>query len=184
MGWTSWIHRACRLAGVAAVFGLAACSSGRPASPPALPTLLPLMIPPVLSELHLCAAVPAATVEAVLGRKLVRAPDWFQYPDAPGSAGCQYDAGQDGAGNALFAYIALTTPNVYDQQPRYQDQPVSGIGDAAYFNNGPDARQLWVKLDTVAVVVAIGDAPNEAGLKQLATLLVDAIRAAESNSER
>jgi hypothetical protein len=137
------------------------------------------MIPPALTELRMCTAVPPAVVEAVLGRKLVSAPAWFEYPDAPGSTGCQYDAGQDSAGNALFAYIALTPPHIFDQQPRYQDQPVSGIGDTAYFNNGPDARQLWVKLDKVALVVAIGDAPNEAGLKQLATLLVDAIRAGE-----
>ncbi len=136
-----------------------------------------MVIPAALSELDVCAAIPSATLRDVLGGDLVSAPARFEYPGESGSAGCVYDAGQDSQGNARFAYIALTAPDAYERQPRYQDQSVNGIGNAAYFNNGPDARQLWVRLDKVALVVAIGDVPNEAGLKQLATLLVDAIRA-------
>jgi len=139
--------------------------------------MAPIVIPAALSELDLCAVVPPATLRDALGGDLVSSPAQFEYPGEPDSAGCVYNAGQDAQGNARFAYIALTPPDAYDRQPRYQDQPVSGIGNAAYFNNGPDARQLWVRLDKVALVVAIGDAPNEAGLKQLAALLVDAIRA-------
>ncbi|RMG63488.1 MAG: DUF3558 domain-containing protein [Chloroflexi bacterium] len=178
MGWVDWIPRG-RMAALAATFTLlTACGGGSPTTLAPV-TLAPLTLPPELAGLDLCAAIPPAALEAVLGRKLVSAPARFEYPDAPGSAGCQYDAGQDSQGNALFAYVALAAPDTYDRQPRYQDQSVSGIGDAAYFNNGADARQLWVRLDKVALVVAIGGVPNETGLKQLAVLLVDAIRAGE-----
>ena len=108
-------------------------------------------------------------IETALGRKLAGAPQRFEYYDAAGSSGCQYDAGKTSRGDALFAYVALTPPEIYDRQPLYQNQAVSGIGDAAYFNNGADARQLWVKVgDKAALVVAIGDVPNEAGLKAIA----------------
>ena len=53
---------------------------------------------------------------------------------------------------------------------------VTGIGSEAYFNNGGDTRQLWVKIDNrVAFVVAFGDIANEDYEKAIARLLVTAI---------
>ena len=73
--------------------------------------------------------------------------------------------------------MALTPSEVYDRQPLYKNQAVSGIGDAAYFNSGADARQLWVKIGArAALVVAIGDVANEGGLKAIARLLVNVIQ--------
>jgi hypothetical protein len=158
------------------VVALAACGGTNPVSQPK-DVVAPIALADGLSKIDLCQAMPQSVIEAVLGRKLASAPQRFEYYDAAGSAGCQYDAGKDGRGNALFAYVALTPPAVYDQQPLYQNQQVSGVGDAAYFNNGADARQLWVKVgDKAALVVAIGDVPNEGGLKTIAQLVVAAIQ--------
>ncbi|MEK7787758.1 MAG: hypothetical protein AAB658_20325, partial [Chloroflexota bacterium] len=71
----------------------------------------------------------------------------------------------------------LTPVEVYNDQPLYQNMDVSGIGVEAYFNNGADARQLWVKVnDSVAFVVAFGDQPDEDGAKAIAKLVADAIK--------
>jgi hypothetical protein len=130
-----------------------------------------------LSKIDLCKAIPQAVIEDALGRKLGSPPQHFEFYGASGSAGCQYDAGKSSSGDALFAYVALTPPEVFDRQPLYKNQAVSGIGDVAYFNNGADARQLWVKIGArAALVVAIGDVPNEGGLKAIAGLLANAIQ--------
>jgi hypothetical protein len=51
------------------------------------------------------------------------------------------------------------------------------MGISAYFNNGADARQLWVKVtDKVALVVAFGDVPNEEGSRAIAKLVLAAIK--------
>lgn len=156
---------------------LAACGAAPQAAPQPIATMAPLALTGNLADINLCQAIPQAAIEAVLGRKLAAAPQRFEYYDAPGSSGCQYDAGKDSRGNALFAYVALTPPAAYGQQPLVKNQPVSGIGDAAYFNNGADARQLWVKVgDEAALVVAIGDLPNEAGLKTIAGLVAGALK--------
>ena len=62
-------------------------------------------------------------------------------------------------------------------QPLYLNVDVSGIGEEAYFNNGADTRQLWVKInDNVAFVVAFGDVANEDYEKAIAQLVVAAMR--------
>lgn len=166
----------CYLLGVC-LFALTACGGAPAASPQSGPTMEPLVLTGNLADINLCQAIPQAVIEGALGRKLVSAPQRFEYAEAPGSSGCQYDAGKDAGGNALFAYVALTQAAAYDQQPLYQNRAVSGIGDAAYFNNGADARQLWVKLgDKAALLVAIGDVPNEAGVKAIAGQVVGALR--------
>jgi len=59
----------------------------------------------------------------------------------------------------------------------YQNVAVSGIGQEAYFNNGADARQLWVKMnEQVAFVVAFGDLEKEEGAQAIAKLLAAAIK--------
>lgn len=155
---------------------LTACGGAGAAAPrPAPATMAPVALPVALDALDLCQAIPPAAVEAVLGEPLAGAPQRFAYGDAASSTGCQYDAGADGQGNARFAYVALLPVAAYDQQP--PGATVSGIGSAAHFSDGADARQLWVKLgDKAALVVAIGDIPNEDGLKVLAQLVAGAIQ--------
>jgi hypothetical protein len=112
-----------------------------------------------------------------MGCKLVSPPQTFTYYDTNGTSGCTYDAGKDSSGEAHFGYVVLTPLSVYGEQPLYKNADVSGIGDSAYFNNGADARQLWVKIDNkVAFVVAFGDQPKEEGAKAIARLVVAALR--------
>lgn len=158
-----------------AALSLVACGqTALPSEPKA--TVAPITISGDLTKLDLCQAIPKEDIEAVMGRKLVSTPR-FAYYDTPGTSGCWYDAGKDTSGEAHFGYVVLTPVDVYNSQPLYKNVNVSGIGDEAYFNNGADARQLWVKLDNkVAFVVAFGDVPNEAGAKAIAKLVIDAIR--------
>ncbi len=158
------------------LFLVAACGGSRTAPQPSA-AMTPITLPPDLSTLDLCQAVPPAAIETVLGHTLSGAPQRFAYGGASGSTGCQYDAGKDARGNARFAYVALTPAAAFDQQPLSKNVGVAGIGDAAYFNNGPDARQLWVRLgDKAALVVAIGDEVDEQGLKTIAMLVASALR--------
>jgi hypothetical protein len=145
-------------------------------SEPEVP-VAPITLGGDLSAIDLCQAIPKEDIEAVMGRKLVSAPERFDYYETPGASGCQYVAGKDSDGEAHFGYVVLTPIEAYNQQPLYLDVEVSDIGQAAYFNNGADARQLWVKVnDQVAFVVAFGDVPNETGALAIAELVVAAIR--------
>lgn len=151
-------------------------SSSSAYSEPTKP-IAPITIGNDLTSIDLCEAIPQEDIEAVMGRKLVSAPEKFDYYETQGSSGCMYDAGKDADGEAHFGYVVLTPLREYDNQPLYEDVDVSGIGDEAYFNNGADARQLWVKItDKVAFVVAFGDVPNEEGAKAIAKLMVEAIQ--------
>jgi hypothetical protein len=140
-------------------------------------TVQPITIGNDLTAIDLCQAIPREAIEAVMSRKLIGTPQRFEYYDAAGTSGCTYDAGKDSSGEAHFGYVALTPVDVYANQPLYQQIDVSGIGESAYFNNGADARQLWVKAnDRVAFVVAFGDRPNEEGARTIARLIIAAIR--------
>jgi len=137
----------------------------------------PITIGSDLSSIDVCKAIPQEDIEAVMGRKLDKAPSNFDYYGTGNTSGCFYEAKKGSDGEAHFGYVVLTPLSEYDNQPLYQNQDVSGIGDEAYFNNGADARQLWVKIkDKVALVVAFGDVPLEEGAKAIARLLVEAIQ--------
>jgi hypothetical protein len=137
----------------------------------------PLQLTDDLTQLDICAAVPREDIEAVLGRRLSGAPRPTTFDDNPNEAGCAYDAGSDAEGNANFAYVVFTPVEVYDSQPLADDEAVAGLGEAAYFNNGADARHLWVKVnDSAAFVVAFGDRPREGGSIALARLILDAVQ--------
>jgi len=139
--------------------------------------IAPITIGNDLTSIDLCEAIPPEDIEAVMGRKLSKAPEHFEYYETGGSSGCIYEAEKDADGEAHFGYVVLTPVSEYDNQPLYLDVDISGIGDEAYFNNGADARQLWVKIkDKVAFVVAFGDVENEEGAKAIAKLMIDAIR--------
>lgn len=147
-------------------------SSSTPQAP-----IAPITLGNDLTQVNLCQAIPPEDIEAVMGRKLTGAPQSFEYYDTTGSSGCWYDAGKDSQGAAHFGYVVLTPAAAYNEQPLYQKADVAGLGQSAYFNNGADARQLWVKLnDQTAFVVAFGDEPEEDGAKAIAKLVLAAIQ--------
>ena len=130
-----------------------------------------------LTEIDLCQAIPKEDMEAVMGRKLVSAPQSFDYYGTGDTSGCWYDGGKAADGEAYFAYAVLTPIEAYNTQPLHLEKDVSGLGEGAYYNNGADARQLWVKVnDDVAFAVANGDVENEAGQKAMAELILAAIK--------
>lgn len=150
----------------------ASTTSSQPTQP-----IAPITVGTDLTTVDVCGAIPQADIESVMGHKLVNGPQHFAYYDTQGASGCMYDAGKDSSGAAHFGYVVLTPIGVYNEQPLYQNTSVIGIGDEGYFNNGADARQLWVRIDDkLAFVVAFGDQPNEAGAKAIAQLLVAAIK--------
>ncbi len=139
--------------------------------------IAPLSLSEGLKAVDVCSAIPAADFEAVLGRRLAVAPEPFDFYGTAGASGCMFDAGKDSSGQAYYGYVVLTPPEAYSNQPLYQNQNVSGLGQAAYFNSGADVRQLWVKVnDQAAFVVGIGDSPNEQGLRAIAQLVLDAVK--------
>jgi hypothetical protein len=159
--------------------------AGGTPGPAASPSSVPLVLTPIapitlgddLAQIDLCAAIPPADIEAVLGRRLVKPPERITYDDTPGSSGCSYEGGTDASGEAHYGYVVLTPVEAHANQPLYLDVAVDGIGDEAYFNNGGDTRQLWVKLgERAAFVVAFGDVANEDYEQAIARLLVAAIR--------
>lgn len=161
---------------VIAVIIPSACGQPAKFSEPKLP-IAPIAIDADLTAIDLCQAIPKEDVEAVMGRKLVSAPEGFDYFATPGASGCTYDAGTDSDRTAYFGYVVLMPAEEYGNQPLYKNVDVGGIGNEAYFNNGADARQLWVKVnDGVAFVVAFGDKPNEEGARAIAKLIVAAIK--------
>ena len=138
--------------------------------------IAPIAIGADLTAIDLCQAIPQEDIQAAMGYKLDGAPQRFNYYDTAGASGCEYFAKEDADG-AHFGYVVLTPVEEYGNQPLYKNASVSGIGAEAYFNNGADARQLWVKVnDRVAFVVAFGDQPNEAGAQAIAKLVVAAIQ--------
>jgi hypothetical protein len=138
--------------------------------------IAPIIIGDDLTSIDLCVAIPQEDIEAVMGVTLVQAPSRFT-DQIEGASGCFYKGPTDSDREAHFGYVVLTPLEAYDNQPLYENVDVSDIGDEAYLNNGPDARQLWVKLSNkVAFVVAFGDVPNEEGAKAIAKLLVEAIQ--------
>jgi hypothetical protein len=158
------------------LFGAFACRHERTTTQPKA-AVAPITLSPNLTTINVCLAVPTEDIQAVMGRELVKAPKRFEYYDSVGTSGCTYDAGKDSEGGAHFGYVVLTPASVYASQPLYKNIAVSGLGKSAYFNNGADARQLWVKVnDQVALVVAFGDEPNESGATAMAKLILAAIR--------
>jgi len=158
-----------------AIIASLACGQTVKSTEPNLP-VAPIVIGTDLTAIDVCQAIPQADIEAVMGRKLDSA-EKFTYYDTPGASGCEYTAKKDASGEAHFGYVVLTPVAEYANQPLYKNVEVSGIGDEAYFNNGADARQLWVKIDNkVAFLVAFGDIPKEAGAQAIAKLVVAAIK--------
>ena len=162
-----------------ALAALACAFSGSGSIPVSEPkaAIAPISLGSDLTAINLCQAIPKEDMEAVMGRKLVSAPKSFDYYQTSGASGCQYDGGKDANRDAYYSYVVLTPIEAYNTQPLHLQTEVSGLGQSAYFNNGADTRQLWVKVnDQVAFVVANGDVENEAGQKAIAQLVLAAIK--------
>jgi hypothetical protein len=146
-------------------------------APLSLAPIVPISLGPDLTAIDLCQAIPRSNIEAILGRTLAKAPERTVFDETPGESGCAYEGAKDASGQAYYGYVVLTPAEVYANQPLYQDTPVSGLGAEAYFNNGADTRQLWVKInDQAAFVVAFGDVANEDYERALAQALLAAIK--------
>jgi hypothetical protein len=157
----------------AALLALSACSLST------TPELAPFTSFHVVSDLTMndvCAVVPQADIEEIMGVKLNQAPSRFEYPGSFGTSGCWYQAAKDPGGEAHFGYIVLTHVDTYNSQPSVNKQDITGLGQQAYFTNGADARQLWVMKDiNTSFVIAFGDKPREDGAKRLAAMLLEAM---------
>lgn len=159
------------------VIGIIACgpaSGSSPSEPTA--AIAPITLGGDLTAIDLCQAIPKEDMEALMGRKLVKEPEKLDFSGEGDTSGCSYDGGRDND-QAYFSYVALTPVSYYDNEPLYLNVDVPGLGQGAYYNNGADARHLWVKVnDNAAFVVANGDVENEAGLKSIAQLMLAAIQ--------
>jgi hypothetical protein len=139
--------------------------------------ITPITIGDDLTAIDLCQAIPQEDIETVMGTKLIQEPTRYEYRNADGTSGCFYKAQTDSDREQHFGYVILTPVEVYDNHQMFEEVEVSGIGDAAHFTSGADARQLWVKVDDkVAFVVAFGDVAREEGAKAIAKLMVEAIQ--------
>ncbi len=146
-------------------------------APLALTPMTPIRISQDLTQIDLCEAIPQQDMVAVLGRELAKAPERFDFYGTQGASGCMYDGEKDPDGEAHYGYVVLTPVEEFDNQPLYLNVDVTGLGDQAYFNNGGDTRQLWVRIDDkVAVVVAFGDVADEDYERAIAELVVAAIQ--------
>jgi len=168
-------------AGFICVLAAAALACGALGGGGSAPTIsgsvAPMTIGSDLTQIDVCAAVPASIMEGAIGRKLSGPPQKFDFYGTAGASGCTYSGGKDSSGQAYYGYVVLTPPAVYDGQPLYQNKDVSGIGDEAYLNNGADNRQLWVRLkNKVAFVVGIGDVGPDETLITVGKLVVAAIK--------
>ena len=124
-----------------------------------------------------CQLIPVDVVAQAMGGTLIKPPQPF-HDDYLGD-GCQYDAGQDRAGQARFGYAAIAPIASFDQAKTMGPvTPIENVGDAAFTIDGDDAQQLWVLVKgRGAIVVAIGDVPNPGGARQIAGYLITALQA-------
>ncbi len=134
------------------------------------------LVPPVDSNqngiIEICEAIPAESMQVTLSRSLVGSPQPFQDP-AMGD-GCAFDFGKDDRA-AYFAYIAIGTEKTFTDAlaNAVRAEPVTSIGDSAFLNYGPDARQLWVRLGDKSILVAIGDEERVDAMLVFGYYLVD-----------
>lgn len=139
-----------------------------------MPTLAPATDTNGNGKVDICEAIPQATLEEAIGRKLTGPGQPFQ--DASMGDGCSYDFGKDG-NEAYFAYITFATEQQFNDAlaSAVQPEPVTALGDSAFLSYGPDARQLWARAGNKAVLVGIGDRENIPAALILARYLIAAL---------
>jgi len=122
----------------------------------------------------ICEAIPTEVWEMVMARPQVGEPTPFQ--DASLGDGCAFDFGSD-SGAAYFSYVTFASEDQFNDAlaSAVNAEPVTTVGDSAFLNYGPDARQLWVRAGDKAVMVAIGDQENVEGMMVVAPFLLLAL---------
>lgn len=109
-----------------------------------------------------------------MARPQVGEPAPFEDPSL--GEGCAFDFGSE-AGAAYFSYVTFASEKQFTDAlaSAVQAEPVTTIGDSAFLNYGPDARQLWVRAKDKAMMVAIGDQENVEGMVLAALYLIQAL---------
>jgi hypothetical protein len=149
-----------------------------PADPNSLLPDLSNMVPAIDTNgdgmIDICEAIPAEVWEMVMARPQVGEPSPFNDPSL--GDGCAFDFGSDG-GAAYFSYVTFASDRQFNDAlaSAVRAEPVTTIGDSAFLNYGPDARQLWVRAGDKAVMVAIGDQENVEGMMVVAPFLLLAL---------
>ena len=124
--------------------------------------------------IEICEAVPTEVWEMIMGRPQVGEPTPFQDPSL--GDGCAFDFGSDSSA-AYFSYVTFASEDQFNDAlaSAVNAEPVTTVGDSAFLNYGPDARQLWVRAGDKAVMVAIGDQENVEGMMVVAPFLLLAL---------
>lgn len=125
-----------------------------------------------LPGIDLCQAMSAAMIEKLLLSKPLKPGQTFNFDGTENSPGCQWDGGKL-RGETAFAYVAVVPIALMRKEPAVARKAVTALGKAAFFNNGADARALWVQIDDrYALLLARGDRPNESGLLEVARAML------------
>lgn len=147
-------------------------SSGQELTPEVeLPSSMPVLDTNGDGKIDICEAVPSAVWEMVMNRPEKGEPAPFKDP-ALGD-GCAFDFGKDSTA-AYFSYVTFATEKQFNDAlaSATHPEPVTMLGDSAFLNYGPDARQLWARKGDKAVMVAIGDQENTGGMMLVAPYLL------------
>jgi hypothetical protein len=125
-------------------------------------------------KMDICEAVPSAVWETVMSRPQVGKPSTFKDPSL--GDGCAFDFGKDSK-SAYFSYVTFASEKQFNDAiaSAVRPEPVTTLGDSAFLNYGPDARQLWVRKGDKAVMVAIGDQENVGGMMMVAPYLLQTL---------
>jgi hypothetical protein len=137
-----------------------------------LPTLVPAWDANGDGVIDICEIIPQSVLESTMGRSLTSPGQPFSDP-ALGN-GCAFDFGADSEA-VYFAYGTIGTEQQFTNAlaNAVKAEPVTTIGDSAFLNYGPDARQLWVRVGNSSVLIAIGDRENIPAAMILAHYLID-----------
>jgi hypothetical protein len=144
----------------------------QPTATDALPTLVPAQDANNDGAIDICEVIPQSVLEATMGRTLTGPGQSFSDPAL--GEGCAFDFGKDNDA-AYFAYVTIGTEQQFTNAlaNAVKAEPVTTIGDSAFLNYGPDARQLWVRVGKKSALVAIGDRENIPAAMIFARYLVD-----------
>jgi hypothetical protein len=156
----------------AAPTAAAAVESGNTPSAGTPPSLVPGQDVNGDGKIDICEVIPQSVLETTIGRSLTGPGQPFSDP-ALGD-GCAFDFGKDNDA-AYFAYVSIASEQQFNNAlaKAVKAEPVTTIGDSAFLNYGPDARQLWVRVGKKAVLAAIGDRENIPAAMIFARYLVD-----------
>ena len=120
----------------------------------------------------ICGCVTKAEIEEALESKLSEIPNEIN-EEYLGGRGCSY-MGYEFDGEVHFGYIVF--PSAEEFNNVRSAEKVDDLGDEAYVLNGPDAQQLWVRMDDYFVMIAIGDAPRPQQSAKLAKVVLERLK--------